>query len=190
MHAKSSETSDFEIIRRVMDGDVNAYEHLLKRYEAHVLRIVKRHIPYNQIEEIAQDVFVRAYQSLSTFKKKSGFKQWLSTITVRTCYDFWRKAYRSRELPMSALTEKHMDWVEQIISHQSNRSFYESGSQKETRELRNLDRYLCEFQPPPTKLIIGRFIPIPLFRNVFSPILNQQKNHKSQNRNSSNIKPI
>jgi RNA polymerase sigma-70 factor (ECF subfamily) len=128
-----------------MDGDVNAYAHLLERYEAHVLRIVKRHIPYNQIEEIAHDVFVKAYQSLSTFKKKSGFKQWLSTIAVRTCYDFWRKAYRSRELPISALTEKHKEWVEQTVSDQSNRSFYESGSRKEAREL--LDWALDRLSP-------------------------------------------
>ena len=135
MHANLSESSDSEIVRRVLDGDVNAFERLLKRYEDHVLMIAKRHIPYAQIEEIAQDVFVRAYESLPSFKKKRSFKQWLSTIAVRTCYDFWRKAYRSREVPMSTLTEKHRDWVEQIMSDQSNRSFSEDGSQKEAREL-------------------------------------------------------
>ncbi len=135
MHANSSESSDSEIVRWVLDGDVNAFERLLKRYEDHVLMIAKRHIPYAQIEEIAQDVFVRAYESLPSFKKKSSFKQWLSTIAVRTCYDFWRKAYRSREVPMSTLTKKHRDWVEQVMFDQSNRSFTEDGSQKEAREL-------------------------------------------------------
>ena len=135
MQANSSESTDIEIVRRVLGGDVNAFEHLLKKYEDHVLMIANRHIPYAQIEEIAQDVFVRAYQSLPGFKKKSSFKQWLSTIAVRTCYDFWRKAYRSREVPMSTLTEKHRDWVEQVIFEQSNRSFYEDGSQKEAREI-------------------------------------------------------
>ncbi len=135
MHANSSETSDNEIVSRVLDGDVNAFERLLKRYEDHVLMIAKRHIPYAHIEEIAQDVFVRAYESLPSFKKKTRFKPWLSTIAVRTCYDFWRKAYRSREVPMSTLTEKHRDWVEQVMSDQSNRSFYKDVSQKEAREL-------------------------------------------------------
>jgi RNA polymerase sigma-70 factor, ECF subfamily len=135
MQANSSEPSDIEIVRRVLDGNVNAFEILLNKYEDHVLMIAKRHIPYAQIEEIAQDVFVRAYQSLPGFKKKSSFKQWLSTIAVRTCYDFWRKAYRSREVPMSTLTEKHRDWVEQVISEQSSRSFHEDGSQKEAREI-------------------------------------------------------
>ncbi len=135
MRANSSEPSDIAIVRKVKEGDVNAFEHLLKRYEEHVLKIVKRHIPYNQIEEIAQDVFVRAYQSLSSFKKRSSFKHWISTIALRCCYDYWRKEYRSRELPMSSLNEKHRNWVEQIISDESYISFHEQGPQKEAKEV-------------------------------------------------------
>jgi RNA polymerase sigma-70 factor (ECF subfamily) len=146
MHANSSESSDIEIVRRVLEGDVNDFEHLLKRYEDHVLKIIKRHIPFGQVEEIAQDVFVRAYQSLPGFKKKSSFKQWLSTIAVRTCYDFWRKTYRSRELPMSSISEKHSDWLDQVISDQSKRSFYDEISKKEAGELLDwaLDRLSAE----------------------------------------------
>ena len=135
MHANSSEPSDIEIIHRVLEGEVNAFEHLMKRYEEHVLRIVKKHAPYDQIEEIAQDVFVRAYQSIPTFRKESGFQQWLSTIAVRTCHDFWRKKYCSRDLPMSSLTERHHDWLEQVVSDHSDMSFYEKGAQKEAKEL-------------------------------------------------------
>jgi RNA polymerase sigma-70 factor, ECF subfamily len=131
----SDRFSDVDIIHRVINGDVNAFEFLLKKYREHVLRIVSRHIPYQETEEIAEDVFVRAYQSLPTFKQKSGFKQWLSGIAVRTCHDFWRKQYRSRELPMSSLSEKHQDWLEHTISDQSSDSFNEHSSQKEAREL-------------------------------------------------------
>jgi len=135
MHEEQSKHSDDEIIRRVLDGDANAFEHLLVKFQDQVLRIVRKHIPYGQAEETAQDVFVRAYQSLPTFKGKSGFKQWLSAITVRTCYDFWRKQYRSREFPMSTLTEKHQDWLEKIITEQTSQLFNEQSSQKEAREL-------------------------------------------------------
>jgi len=135
MHEEQSKPSDDEIIRRVLDGDANAFEHLLVKFQDQVLRIVRKHIPYGQVEETAQDVFVRAYQSLPTFKGKSGFKQWLSAITIRTCYDFWRKQYRSREFPMSTLTEKHQDWLEKIISDQSSQLFNKQSSQKEAREV-------------------------------------------------------
>jgi len=135
MHNDSDRLSDVDIIRRVINGDVNAFEFLLKKYREHILRIVSRHIPHNQVEETAQDVFIRAYQSLPTFSQKSGFKQWVSGIAMRTCYDFWRKHYREREVPMSSLTEKHQDWLEKMISDQSSNSFSEKGSQKEAGEL-------------------------------------------------------
>jgi RNA polymerase sigma-70 factor (ECF subfamily) len=127
--------SDIEIIRRVLIGDVNAFESLLIRYKDTVLQIVKKHVPYNDIEETTHNVFLRAYQSLPSFKGKSGFKQWLSSIAVRTCYDFWRKTYRSREVPMSVLSEKHQNWLEQVIAEQSEQAINEKGSRNEAREL-------------------------------------------------------
>ncbi len=135
MKTDSNESSDIQIIRQVVEGDINAFEYLLKKYEEYVLMIVKRHVPYNQVEEIAQEVFIRAYQSLPGFKKKSGFRQWLSSIATRACHDFWRKKYRSRELPMSCLTAKHNDWLEQQISDESSRSFNEYESRKEAGEV-------------------------------------------------------
>jgi len=127
--------SDVEIVRRIIDGDVNSFELLLKKYQDHVLRIVKKHIPYSEVEEMAQDVFVRAYQALANFKKEGSFKQWLSSIAVRTCYDFWRKQYRSRELPMSDLSERHRDWLEKTLSSESDLSFSEESRAKEAGEL-------------------------------------------------------
>jgi RNA polymerase sigma-70 factor (ECF subfamily) len=128
-------SSDTEIVRRVLNGDVNAFESLLIRYKDTVLKIVKKHVPYNDVEETIQNVFLRTYQSLPSFKGESGFRQWLSSIAVRTCYDFWRKMYRSREVPMSVLTEKHQNWLEEVIAEQSEQSINEKGSQNEAREL-------------------------------------------------------
>jgi RNA polymerase sigma-70 factor (ECF subfamily) len=142
MDTDSHSLTDAEIVCQVISGDVNAFEYLLKRYEPHVLRIVNRHIPFDKVEEVVQDAFVGAYKSLPTFKRDSSFKQWLSTIAVRTCYDYWRKHYRSRELPMSSLSEKHRVWLEHAISNRSSQSFNKRGSQREARELLNwaLDR--------------------------------------------------
>lgn len=127
--------SDDEIIHQVIDGNVNAFESLLIRHREAVLRIVKKHVPYSDVEATAQDVFVRAYLSLATFKGKSDFRRWVSSIAVRTCYDFWRKVYRSREVPMSELTEKHQQWLEAVMSEQAEESRNAKGSQKEAREV-------------------------------------------------------
>lgn len=141
-----SRPSDEDIIRRIIDGDVNSFEYLLKKYQDHLLRIVKKHVPYNEVEEMAQEVFVRAYQALPSFREEGSFKQWLSAIAVRTCYDFWRKRYRSKEFPMSDLSDSHRGWLEKTLSNQSDQSFYEIGQEKEARELLDwaLDRLSAE----------------------------------------------
>jgi RNA polymerase sigma-70 factor (ECF subfamily) len=127
--------SDAEIIRRILNGDVNSFEHLLKQYQDHVLRIVKKHVPHHEVEEMAQEAFVRAYQALPGFKGEGSFRQWLSAVAVRTCYDFWRKRYRSRELSMSDLSEKHREWLERTLSNESNQSFHEKSRENEAREV-------------------------------------------------------
>jgi len=127
--------SDADIVRQVLDGNVNAFESVILRHRVLVLKIVKRHVPQDAVEETIQEAFVRAYQSLPTFKGTGDFSQWLSSIAVRACYDYWRKAYRSREMPMSALTEKHPQWVEQVISQKSEESLDQLESQMEAKEI-------------------------------------------------------
>ena len=107
MDDKTVHPDDSVIVAQVLRGDVNAFESLLVRHKALVLKIVSKHVPHQEVEETAQDVFVRAFQSLSSFEGRAGFDRWLSSIAVRTCYDYWRRAYRSREVPLTMLTEKH-----------------------------------------------------------------------------------
>jgi len=135
MQNETFKLSDVEIIRQVIDGNVNAFESLLKRYKEFVLRIVKKHVPYNEVEDVAQNVFIRVFEALATFKGKGEFKQWLSTITLRTCYNYWKKAYRSREISMISLTERHRDWIEDVISERSDLELHDKGLQKEAGEV-------------------------------------------------------
>lgn len=116
MHNDSASSSDGEIVRQVLNGDVNAFELVILRHRVLVLAIVKKHVPEDAVEETAQEAFVRAYQSLATFKGTGDLSQWLASIAVRTCFDYWRKAYRSREIPISVLTENHSRWLEEVIS--------------------------------------------------------------------------
>jgi RNA polymerase sigma-70 factor, ECF subfamily len=137
--------NDAEIIRQVLDGNVNAFEYLVKRYKNLVQAIVTKHVPYEHVEDTMQDVFLRTYRSLTNFKSGDGFKPWLSVITARTCYDFWREQYKSKELPMSSLSEQHQAWLENALSEQSSRLFDEKGAQREAREI--LDRALANLSP-------------------------------------------
>jgi len=128
-------SSDEEIVRQVLGGNVNAFDSVILRHRVHVLTIVKKHVPEDAVEETAQEAFVRAYQALPTFKGTGAFSQWLSSIVVRTCYDYWRKAYRSREIPISALTERHSGWLEEVISQWPEEAPDERESHIEAREI-------------------------------------------------------
>lgn len=127
--------SDRTDVDRVLAGDVNAFANLLKRYQDHVTRIVRRHVPPDRVEETAQDVFVRAYRSLGDFREDDRFRQWLSAITVRTCYDFWRRCYRRQEVVVSQLSEAHRAWIEKVGAADAEQEWQALGNRAEARQV-------------------------------------------------------
>ncbi len=135
MHTTSSKPTDREIIQVIIDGDADAFAQILARYKDHVVGIVSRHVPYEHVEETSHDAFIRAYQSLATFRGEDNFRHWIASIVVRTCYDFWRERYRSKEVSMSSLTQGHQEWLENVISDTADQSFGEYGSRREAREV-------------------------------------------------------
>lgn len=136
---------DEEIIGRVLGGETDAYEELVTRYREHVFRIVGRRVPRDDAPEVAQDVFVRAFISLGRFEGRSPFEHWLSAIAVRAALDYWRERYRSREAPMSALTENHREWIEKSLADDSGSSFEAAESRMLARDL--MMRALGELSP-------------------------------------------
>src|SRR5215213_1777472 len=83
---------DNEIISRVLRGEQNAYAELVSRYQGYVFTLTLRMIKSREdAEEVAQDVFVKAYRSLADFRGESKFSTWLYTITNTTCITFLRK---------------------------------------------------------------------------------------------------
>lgn len=116
MREERNEPSDADVIRRILEGDVNAFELLMDRYQGYVAGVVTKHLPREGIEEVAHETFVRAYRSLSTFRGETPFKNWLSSIAVRCCYDFWRAHYRNRETPLSSIPEEARHWMEGLLA--------------------------------------------------------------------------
>jgi|SRR6056297_253953 len=137
MPHKSAEPTDRDVVRRVLAGDINAFEVLVARYQAYVFSIVGRHVPTQNVEDVAHDVFVRAYRSLPKYQQKSGVSQWLRGIAVRTCADFWRERYRRREVPMSRLGGNQREWLENMLAHDSVAAYHKAGRQQEARQILN-----------------------------------------------------
>ncbi|HYH15961.1 MAG TPA: sigma-70 family RNA polymerase sigma factor [Flavisolibacter sp.] len=87
-----TELTDMEIISQVLQGQQQAYATLVERYQNFVFTIVLRYVKAREdAEEVAQDIFVKAYRSLADFKGNSKFSTWLYTVTTTTCITFLRK---------------------------------------------------------------------------------------------------
>jgi RNA polymerase sigma-70 factor (ECF subfamily) len=142
---ETGERSDLEIISEVLDGDTNRFEVLVDRHGEHVFRIVGRRVPREDVDETSHDVFVRAWSSLPSYRGESPFEHWLSKIAVRTCHDYWRGRYRSKEAPLSSLGEDHTDWLENTMARESGASFDSGESRMMARDL--MMRALAQLSP-------------------------------------------
>src|SRR5678810_1393336 len=79
-------------IRDRLKGEQNAYAELVNRYQAYVFTLTLRMIKSREdAEEVAQDVFIKAYRSLADFRGESKFSTWLYTIANTTSITFLRK---------------------------------------------------------------------------------------------------
>jgi RNA polymerase sigma factor (sigma-70 family) len=88
----STGLNDSEIISRVLQGDHQAYAGLVSRYQNYVFTLVLRMVKTREdAEEVAQDVFIKAYRALADFRGDARFSTWLYTIVNTTCITFLRK---------------------------------------------------------------------------------------------------
>ncbi|MBI9075346.1 MAG: RNA polymerase sigma factor [Desulfatibacillum sp.] len=133
------------IIERILDGDVNSFELLLQAHSRVVANIVRRHVPEDQVEDVSQEVFIRAYKSLASLRNPHGFRPWVASIAAKTCCDFWRKRYKTREVTMTALVGEHHDWLDRVSAEQSTDSYESLCARKEAREV--LDHALEQLSP-------------------------------------------
>ncbi|MBL7739277.1 MAG: sigma-70 family RNA polymerase sigma factor [Chitinophagaceae bacterium] len=86
---------ELELIRRVLEGNQQDFSLLIKKYEANVFRTAMGLLHSKEdAEEITQDVFLKVYQSLSSFNGRSAFSTWLYRITINSSINFLRKKKR------------------------------------------------------------------------------------------------
>jgi RNA polymerase sigma factor (sigma-70 family) len=93
---------DNETIERVLSGDVSAYSSLVEKHKNLVFSIVLKVVNNREdAEEIAQDTFLKAYQSLKNFERKSKFSTWLYRIAYNSAISKTRK----KRIDMVAIEE-------------------------------------------------------------------------------------
>jgi RNA polymerase sigma-70 factor (ECF subfamily) len=93
----NGDSTDNELIKLAISGQLKAYDTLLTRYQQRVSKLIARHIDDEYtVNDISQDVFLKVFQNLSHFKHNSSFYTWLYRITQNTIKNHYKgKSIRS-----------------------------------------------------------------------------------------------
>ena len=134
-----------QLVRRAQGGDKAAYEELLRTHQQRVFAVVGGILRRREdVEDVAQQVFIKAYFSLRQFDLRSAFGTWLYKITVNECWDYLRKKRVRRLVYEADLSEEQIRQLESVPDQASGapRSHQDAGRRTEQRDL--LERLLGE----------------------------------------------
>src|SRR5208282_2733280 len=89
---RSRGEEDRELVRQAQNGNEPAFEELVRRHQQRVLALVGGILRRREdVEDVAQQVFLKAFVSLKRFDQRAAFSTWLYKITVNECWDYLRK---------------------------------------------------------------------------------------------------
>jgi RNA polymerase sigma-70 factor, ECF subfamily len=99
--------SDAELVQRTIDGDRRSFALLVERHKQSVFGLITKLMGPNDVEDVAQDSFLRAFKSLDSFRGDAKFSTWLYRITWNTCLDRreQRSRRQSREIPVEVMSD-------------------------------------------------------------------------------------
>lgn len=142
------EPGDGDVIAAVLGGDTASFEHLVRRYSPRVFATARRYARReSEVEDIAQEVWSKAFQKLGTFRGESPFEHWLMRMCVRTCYDFLREHQRNRETTFSELSDEQSNWLDRFAGDPDHAS-------EDAAAARQLVQRVLEQLTPAARMVI------------------------------------
>ena len=131
--SRVSQTDDRELVMQAQKGVSSAFEQLVFRHQQRVMAVVGGILRRREdVEDVAQQVFLKAYVSIRRFDMRSAFSTWLYKIAVNECWDYLRKK-KVRPLSYEAdLSEEQVRHVEQFVSSDAEAG---PGERAELREI-------------------------------------------------------
>jgi RNA polymerase sigma-70 factor (ECF subfamily) len=88
---------EIEWIKRAQQGDAEAFGPLVRKYQQRVLSLVYHLVRRrDEVEDLAQEIFIKAFRAVHTYNFQSSFATWLSRIATNHCYDYLRHERASR----------------------------------------------------------------------------------------------
>jgi RNA polymerase sigma-70 factor (ECF subfamily) len=113
-HAPPADVPDVELVSRAGAGDADAFEELFNRHRRRVSLIAGRFFRQReQIEEIVQESFMKAYFALPDFTngQENSFASWIARIAFNACYDELRRLKRRPESAAGDISEEEAAWL-------------------------------------------------------------------------------
>lgn len=90
--SSESKLEDFRVVRAALDGDQTAYKFLMKKYHDAIHNLVYKMIPDKaDVEDLTQEAFIKAFNSIRSFNFEFAFSTWLYKIATNNCIDYLRK---------------------------------------------------------------------------------------------------
>ena len=91
------EAYEISIIKQVLGGDADAFEHIVKKYEKKVYNLALRYLKNrDDALDLSQEVFIQVYNNLAQFRGDSQFSTWIYRVTYNKCVDMLRKTQKQR----------------------------------------------------------------------------------------------
>jgi RNA polymerase sigma-70 factor (ECF subfamily) len=140
--------ADEDLVQATLQGQEDAFAELVRRHKRRVLATAARFARNShQLDDLAQEVFLRAYRHLAKFRHDAPFEHWLARLTVTACYDFLRKERRHRDqVPLEDFVfDLHDSSAEAAAAARRARELLQHGMRQLTAD-EQLILTLCELE--------------------------------------------
>jgi RNA polymerase sigma-70 factor (ECF subfamily) len=144
-----------QLVRRAQSGDTAAFEELLRTHQQRVFAVVSSILRRREdVEDVAQQVFVKAYFFLKRFDMRSAFGTWLYKISVNECWDYLRKKRVRRLVYEADLSEEQLRQMDAApeLAGGAGRPKEDSAKRVEQREI--LERLLDELDEKDRAMLV------------------------------------
>lgn len=149
------------LVEKARHGDHAAFEVLVHLLAPRVFQVASRFLPAERVEEVAQEVFLTAYQQLPEYRGEGSFESWLARITTNRCLNALRAQRRRPEVTAASLSTGEQDVLERIAAPFTTQRFDQEEQQHVTRDL--AEKLLATLGPEERmvlQLLDGEDIPV------------------------------
>ena len=134
------------------EGNERAFEEIVRRYSPRVFSIAGKFFRQReQVEDAAQEAFLKAYTQLSSYEGRGSLEGWLSRIAKNQCINMFRSARRRPEYTVSDMTDREADWLDNKLAGVSAERHKSSESGIVASDL--AEKVLSEL-PPDDRLVL------------------------------------